>query len=68
MSYSLYPCVTAVNRNSLVFGGMAKVHELLQQLSHRGIESRTLSLPLYYNYALDHMDGETFHHFRHLSH
>ena len=28
---------------------MAKGHELLQQLLHRGIGSRTLSLPLYYN-------------------
>ena len=34
--------------SQLVLGGMAKGHELLQQLLHRGIGSRTLSLPLYY--------------------
>ena len=69
MSYSLYPCVTAVVTVHAFFtippiastscdishtyatssiGGMVKGHELLQQLLHRGIGSRTLSLPLYY--------------------
>ena len=61
MSYFLYLCVTAVvtvhdllllvymcEMSQLVLGGMAKGHELLQQLLHRGIGSRTLSLSLYY--------------------
>ena len=34
--------------SQLALGGMARGHELLQQLLHRGIGSRTLSLPLYY--------------------
>ena len=34
--------------SQLVLGGMAKGHELLQQLLHRGIGSRTRSFPLYY--------------------
>ena len=34
--------------SQLVLGGMAKVHELIQQLLYSTIESRTLSLPLYY--------------------
>ena len=37
--------------SQLVLGSMAKGHELL----HRGIESRTLSLSLYYN-TLDSVD------------
>ena len=38
--------------------GMVKGHELLQQLLHRGIGSRTLSLPLSsIIYTLANMDG-----------
>ena len=36
--------------SQLVLGGMAKGHELIQQLVHS--RSRTLSLSLYYNYTL----------------
>ena len=34
--------------SQLVLGSMAKGHELSQQLLHRGIGSKILSLPLYY--------------------
>ena len=34
--------------SQLVLGGMAKGHELIQGLLHSAIESRTLSLSLYY--------------------
>ena len=34
--------------SQLVLGGMAKGRELLQQLLHRGVGSRTLSLSFYY--------------------
>ena len=41
--------------SQLVLGGMAKGHELVQQLLHRGIGNRTLSLPpRYYILILNH--------------
>ena len=42
--------------SQLILGGMAKGHELIEQLLHSTIGSRILSLPLYYNiyiYTLD---------------
>ena len=44
--YGGVPLVCTCEMSQLVLGGMAKGHELLQQLLYRGIVSRTLSLPL----------------------